>query len=487
MNAISFNLSTQGASHIKKNKECQDNSRSYYDDNIAIAVVCDGHGGDDYMRSAVGSKCACDAAERNIKQFLENIDKDKFFSNPDKLLKDLEASIINVWNQLIFAHLDQNPFTEEELNGVSEKARRRYTENRKVESAYGTTLIVVAMTHEYWFGIHIGDGKCVAVNPEGKFVQPIPWDPKCFLNATTSICDSDALGSFRHFYSEKLPVAVFVGSDGVDDCFSNNDQLHNLYKTILYSFGTSPFQEAVDGLSEYLPRLSAKGSGDDVSISAMMDLDLLPELSIVKEFDREKEKARVEENARLEAEKNEAERRRVEQEHAQFQQRNNRSTKEQQMPKFCTECGSKLASGMKFCSECGAKICPVRGKTNETPQPQQIQLFPIRQYKSDNDINIEDKEDGQVANKNVLNDTLDSEVITETNIEKQLDVTLESNELSKISNVEEESMDEKENANKSENEEDADESINVSDEHAEGKADFEEDDTEKIDVEFSDD
>ena len=131
--------------------------------------------------------------------------------------------------------------------------------------------------------IHIDDGKCVAVNPEGKFVQPIPWDPKCFLNATTSICDSDALGSFRHFYSEKLPVAVFVGSDGVDDCFSNNDQLHNLYKTILYSFGTSPFQEAVDGLSEYLPRLSAKGSGDDVSISAMMDLDLLPELSIVKE------------------------------------------------------------------------------------------------------------------------------------------------------------------------------------------------------------
>ena len=129
----------------------------------------------------------------------------------------------------------------------------------------------------------------------------------------------------------------------------------------------------------------------------------------------------------------------------------------------------------------------MRGKTNENPQPQQIQLFPIRQYKSDNDINIEDKEDGQVANKNVLNDTLDSEVITETNIEKQLDVTLESNELSKISNVEEESMDEKENANKSENEEDADESINVSDEHAEGKADFEEDDTEKIDVEFSDD
>ena len=39
--------------------------------------------------------------------------------------------------------------------------------------------------------------------------------------------------------SASFPPPVFVGSDGIDDCFSNNEQLHNLYKTILYSFGTS--------------------------------------------------------------------------------------------------------------------------------------------------------------------------------------------------------------------------------------------------------
>jgi serine/threonine protein phosphatase PrpC len=55
MHAKSFNISVQGASHIKKNKECQDASRSYYNNDIAIAVVCDGHGGSDYVRSAVGS------------------------------------------------------------------------------------------------------------------------------------------------------------------------------------------------------------------------------------------------------------------------------------------------------------------------------------------------------------------------------------------------------------------------------------------------
>ena len=56
MNAKSFHLTAQGASHIKKNKECQDASSSYQDENCAIAIVCDGHGGDDYVRSAIGSK-----------------------------------------------------------------------------------------------------------------------------------------------------------------------------------------------------------------------------------------------------------------------------------------------------------------------------------------------------------------------------------------------------------------------------------------------
>lgn len=371
MNAKSFNLSAQGASHIKKNKECQDASESYFDEKIAIAIVCDGHGGDDYMRSAVGSTLAAAVAKKNIINFLNAITKEQFWAKPENNMKNLEASIINGWNEAIYMHFAQNPFTEAELSGISEKARKKYTQDVRIESAYGTTMIAVAMTKEFWFGIHIGDGKCVAVNPEGKFVQPIPWDPKCFLNATTSICDSDALERFRHFYSEKLPAAVFVGSDGIDDCFSNNEQLHNLYKTILYSFGTSEFETAKNDLRDYLPRLSAKGSGDDVSIAAMFDFDIVPELEVVKDFDREKEKARVEENARKEAEKNEAERRRVEEEHAKFQALHNKQVKVGKPTKFCTECGGKLVPGKKFCPSCGAKI-ELNVIKQEPPKPDEV-------------------------------------------------------------------------------------------------------------------
>ena len=397
MNARSFHLSAQGASHIKKNKECQDSSLSFENDSYAIAIVCDGHGGDDYVRSAVGSRLACEITEQNIQGFVESINAEELRSKSTEHIKTLEASIINAWNEAIYAHYEEHEFTDSETTVLSPKAKKRYLEDKRIESAYGTTLIAVVVTHEYWFGIHIGDGKCVAISPEGKFVQPIPWDSKCFLNATTSICDTDALNSFRHFYSEKLPVAVFVGSDGIDDCFNSTQQLNNLYKTVLYSFATSDFDEAVSGLADYLPRLSAKGSGDDVSIAAVLDLDSIGQIEAVRDFDEEKEKARVEENARREAEKAEEERKRIDEEyHRKEAERAERERKKREeaeradrerkkreeakrsagkteerpsakrMMRYCTYCGERLMPGMLFCGHCGKTVlAPI-------PEPEEI-------------------------------------------------------------------------------------------------------------------
>lgn len=390
MDMRSFNISIQGASHIKKGKECQDSSYSYSDNKISVAIVCDGHGGDDYVRSAFGSKYACEVALENICSFLMKADKGELEKNHDKLIHQLEASIINNWNEKIYSHYEQNPFTESELSVISEKAKNKYLNEKSIESAYGTTLIAVAVTADYWFGIHIGDGKCVAVNSHGKFLQPIPWDDKCFLNATTSMCDSKALENFRHcYYAERLPVAVFVGSDGIDDCFMDNDQLAHLYKTILYSFATSDFNAAVNDLKDYLPRLSAKGSGDDVSIAAILDMDKIGELEAIKQFDREKEKSRIEENAKREAEKAEEERRRIEEEHNRAEEkrrleeekrleaqrrkddlkrRNIREKAEkykqnhpdvfedQPYARVCGKCGKMAEPTDKFCRHCGNKL-----------------------------------------------------------------------------------------------------------------------------------
>lgn len=314
MTRCSFHMSVQGASHIKKNKICQDAALSYTDEICSIAVVCDGHGGDDYIRSDIGAKIAAEVALTNIKDFVSNTSLDTMREKERIVaLKQLQNSIIYSWNEKIGEHEKENPFTEQELENISEKAKIKYCSEdinvKRIESAYGTTLIAIVVTNKYWFGIQIGDGKCVSIDENGCFTQPIPWDEKCFLNATTSICDKKASENFRNIYSELIPVAIFIGSDGIDDSFKTEEQLYNLYKTVLYSFSTTEFDEAKKALEEYLPRLSLKGSGDDMSIGAILDLEKIKKLDIVQNYDTEKEKEKVQENIRKEKEKLERERR----------------------------------------------------------------------------------------------------------------------------------------------------------------------------------
>ena len=288
-----FHMSVQGYNHIKHNKTCQDASISYLDDQMSIAIICDGHGGDDYMRSDQGSKLAANIALECIKKFVQNTDIDSLIANKKDSIDQLKSTIIAEWRQAVEKHEEMNSFRISELEKVSQKSWSRYLKKERIHRAYVTTLIAVVLTKDYWIGMQIGDGRCVAMTPDGEFKQPVPIDSKCFLNATTSMCDSDAIQSFHHFFSEKLPIAVFVGSDGVEDSFQNDEQLHNLYKTIIYSFATNEFDKAKEDLYNYLPRLSEKGSGDDISISGILDISMLKELNFVKDYNIEEEKAKV--------------------------------------------------------------------------------------------------------------------------------------------------------------------------------------------------
>lgn len=366
MNFKAFHMSERGESHLHDGRVCQDSSASFSDECGTVAVVSDGHGGCDYVRSQIGSAMACEAAVKNIRRLFENISPEAFLAEPDMMLTQLEAAIINDWNESVRSHYEANPFTEEELDCVSEKAGAAYFSGHRIERAYGATLIAAAVTRDYWFGIQIGDGKCVAFDEAGICTQPIPWDEKCFLNKTTSICGSDALRDFRHFYSEKIPTAVFMGSDGIDDSFKNEEDMYDFYKTILYAFSISDYTQAVDELKAYLPRLSKEGSADDVSIAAWMDMDALK--SVVDKIKAESEEAEEsEENKKTEEEKetienekseegNEAEEgKKAEEEIETAETRKEENYESRQQPRFCCMCGAKLVPGQRFC-QCGARI-----------------------------------------------------------------------------------------------------------------------------------
>ena len=296
----------QGESHKAINKVCQDYSFVEITKDLTIAVVCDGHGGERYFRSDIGSKVAAEVTAECLHLFFEGIDKNLFLGKPftqhsalstevknndyhkgtevEKVMRQLFSSIIYNWREKILSHATSNPLTESEVSVVPQKAQQEFTNNIGHEKTYGCTLMCYAQTTDYWLAFHIGDGKCIAFDGEGKWSEPIPWDDQCFLNKTTSLCDSDAIDKFRFCYAGDglFPLSVFLGSDGIDDSFGETPNMINFYIQILKTIVNSSVDEARNSLEEALPELSKIGSKDDMSVACVFDenrlQDAIPQL-----------------------------------------------------------------------------------------------------------------------------------------------------------------------------------------------------------------
>ncbi len=269
---IDFAFSAQGFNHIKEQKVCQDASSCFSDAAMDIIAVADGHGSNDYPRTDKGAHFAVESAISSTRQFVDVLFADGIDISADanQRLEQLAKNILSQWYSLVEKDAQDNPFSEEELSKVSEKYKKRYLSGQVPQKAYGTTLIMACVTKQFWFGLQIGDGKCVVLDSQCDTVEPIPWDESCQANITTSICDSDAISEFRYYFSRDLPLAIFMGSDGIDDSYSSPEEYQSLYRSIVLLFAESNEAKARNEVREYLPSLSRKGSGDDVSIAGIL-------------------------------------------------------------------------------------------------------------------------------------------------------------------------------------------------------------------------
>ena len=288
-NHITFAHSVIGHNHIKSNKPCQDASLGEKGKGYRFVAVADGHGGEPYFRSDLGSRfaiealrsCVFDSAAANALYKLSlHPDTAKGEKEKERIILQIKKSIVNRWNMLVAADMEDHPFTEEELNAIPIKYADEYRAGVQTESAYGSTLIGVLWADNFLLALHIGDGTCVILNREAEFSQPVPVDENCFLNVTTSLCDKNAIESFRHYYCKEQPAAVLVASDGIDDCFAGDEKLYDFYRVVLSSFTEKDETAAQAELKDYLPRLTEKGSGDDISIGLIIDKEVLSTLKI---------------------------------------------------------------------------------------------------------------------------------------------------------------------------------------------------------------
>jgi hypothetical protein len=277
-----FAESAVGASHVKEGKICQDYAMCYKDDGLTIIAVADGHGSEPHIRSDRGSRFACEAAVKCIRDMANVIStlrqaQGTTGSITETTINNLTLSIVTEWRERVFEDWNNDSAATIDLfpDGCDEDALTPPV-------LYGTTLIAVAALPHCCFGIQIGDGKCVMIDTRGNVTQPIPWDDNCYLNFTTSLCEDDAETLFRHFMvyntdnTQQMPAALFINTDGVDNSYTvrdNDVQLGKLYSTIAANIITQGFEKGVEELKEFLPMLTQKGSGDDVSIAGIIDME----------------------------------------------------------------------------------------------------------------------------------------------------------------------------------------------------------------------
>ena len=130
--------------------------------------------------------------------------------------------------------------------------------------------------------IHQGDGRCDVFYDDGTVDQPIPWDNRCKGSITTSMCDEDVFQSIRSSVidtDERKIVACYIGSDGVEDSYYDNEETqlgtHRFYMDLsckLHEIGVEDFRKYLDG---FLPEFSRTGSVDDISVAGIVDLEAI--------------------------------------------------------------------------------------------------------------------------------------------------------------------------------------------------------------------
>lgn len=273
----SFARTSIGFSHISSKKPCQDYSATFENDIASVIVVSDGHGSNNFTRSDQGSKFACDVAIDAVNKFLQSLNLNDLENEflRDNIVSQLCKYILLRWNSLVDEDATNNPFTEEEVEKVTDKYKQRYLHGEAVEHAYGCTLILVIITQDFCLAIRNGDGQCVAVDREGCFTTPIPWNDNCEFNVTTSLCDSEAIDNFRYYYSTDLPAAIFAGSDGVDDSYTSVEELYNLYRNICLNALNDGPEAVAEQVEQLLPEITRRGSTDDVSIAGLINPTIL--------------------------------------------------------------------------------------------------------------------------------------------------------------------------------------------------------------------
>lgn len=290
---VGLSEAVRGASHVESDTVCQDYADFKITDSYAVAAVADGHGSKKHFRSDFGSRAGVEVAIKAVEEYCSDPEefKRKFQDNPEHLIRKIQKYIIKKWYDCINEHYKNNPVRQEEREKLTDEELSAI----KIESIYGSTLLVSVLTDSFSFGMQLGDGSLVVIKQCGEAYMPIIDDESCPANLTSSLCNSNAIKMFNYFYSYEKPLAIILSTDGLYTSFSSRESFEE-YNCLLAS-QLSDTEVLKSRINKNFVRRTNAGSRDDISIAIVFEKEMFEEnlINVQMQVDINKNKAAIRE------------------------------------------------------------------------------------------------------------------------------------------------------------------------------------------------
>lgn len=302
-------ISVAGASHVRDNIVGQDASAAGLIGAWGYAIVSDGHGSDRHFRSDVGAKLAVSVLEGAFRDFVAQVDEEENSGLRSTWVGWADRFVVAKWHQVVAEHIWNNPDWEQEslferhIRGLESRhgidasraaakdlrifgkvlrhykpieiaqmftqqpIRRDIAGAQRMLSAYGATLLGLLVGDLSVHTFQLGDGYITAIqDPNRAGLVQTPSD-EAMANATPSLCSTNAV-DYCDLKSLRLrdlenPFGFILTTDGVSNSYATFDGFLKFCTDVCYS------TESHYELPRWLGAISARGSGDDMSVAML--------------------------------------------------------------------------------------------------------------------------------------------------------------------------------------------------------------------------
>lgn len=236
-----------GAKHVRDDRPCQDDLCIEQDGSALAVVVADGHGSS--AHAEIGAHIAVDVTAKALLAFAANLGAEHrgdpravhgFAQDPFRRL------LVREWVRKVHEHDGSDAVDLKE---------------------YGTTLLFALLTREFILFGQLGDGDILLIDETGTVSRPLPPDPACFAEETSSLSLPEAATSLR-VMAMPLPeteTLLLVSTDGYSKSYATDADFERIGPDYIEMVREDGLFVVAQSLNGFLTTVTTRGSGDDIA------------------------------------------------------------------------------------------------------------------------------------------------------------------------------------------------------------------------------